>query len=167
MDVLAKDRSLVAVKSGLLRGLDLGDVVVFNGIPYAKPPVGDLRWMPPQPADGWEGVREAKEIPPQSAQNRDLGVFAMAGGQEDCLYLNVWMPKAPDTSKGILPVLVWIHGGALWVGAGSYHDGRKLAVQGNTIVVTINYRLGILGVLAHPALVEEALPWGNYGFMDQ
>lgn len=161
------DGTQVKVKTGRLRGLDLGEVVVFNGVPFAKPPVGEFRWRPPEPPEPWQGVRDAIEVPPQCAQNRYLGVFARPGGQEDCLYLNVWMPKAPKRNKGKLPVMVWIHGGALWVGAGSDHDGRKLAAQGGTIVVTINYRLGLLGMFAHPAIIDEGQPWGNYGLMDQ
>jgi para-nitrobenzyl esterase len=157
----------VATRNGALRGLDLGNVVVFHGIPFASPPVGDLRWMPPQPANDWKDVRDATDIPPRCAQNRYLGVFAKEGGQEDCLYLNVWMPKNADSSLGKLPVMVWIHGGALWVGAGSDYDGRKLAAHGNAIVVTINYRLGILGMFAHPAIALAGHSWGNFGLMDQ
>ena len=161
------DDSVVVVKNGALRGLTLANVTLFNGIPYARPPIGDLRWAPPEPAEDWPGVRDATAVAPQCAQNRYLGVFARAGGQEDCLYLNVWMPRTPDPSAGKLPVMVWIHGGALWCGAGSDHDGSKLAARGNTVVVTLNYRLGLLGMFAHPALASTGQAFGNFGLMDQ
>lgn len=158
---------MVTVKSGALLGVDNGDAILFNGIPYARPPVGVLRWMPPEPAAGWKGVREAIAIPPQCAQNAYLGVFSKPGGQEDCLYLNVWMPKTADPHRSKLPVMVWIHGGGLRCGAGSDYNGLKLAVLGNCIVVTINYRLGMLGIFAHPALAASGQPFGNFGLMDQ
>lgn len=161
------EHSAIETKNGGLRGLDLGTVVVFKGIPYARPPVGALRWAPPQPCENWSGVREAIADPPQCAQNRYLGVFAKPGGQEDCLYLNVWRPKAASMSGRKLPVMVWIHGGALWVGSANDYDGGKLAAHGQAIVVTINYRLAMLGMFAHPSLIDRGEPWGNFGLMDQ
>ncbi len=165
----------VRVSAGLLRGAESGDVVAFKGIPYAKPPVGDLRWRAPVPAPAWTGVKDATAFgnaclqPPQSPTGLYSGGLAPMG--EDCLSLNVWAPKAAQ-AKGAkkLPVMVWIHGGSL-VGGGSsepLYDGAKLARKG-IVFVSINYRLGILGYLAHPALSAESPQHlsGNYGLLDQ
>ncbi len=167
------DAAQVKVAQGVLQSADTDDqgIVAFKGIPYAQPPVGNLRWMPPQAAQSWDGVRDAKEYGNQSAQNEDLGVFAAAGGSEDCLYLNVFYDeKAVEEAKAKgekLPVFVWIHGGALYVGAGSDYNPTKLAKEGKAIVVTFNYRLGLLGAFAHPAIDAENHAKVNYGLMDQ
>jgi para-nitrobenzyl esterase len=160
----------VQVGAGLLRGVEDGGVAAFKGIPYAKPPVGDLRWRPPAPAPAWTGVRGAKSFgnacpqPPQSPTGLYSG--GLAPMSEDCLTLNVWAPSGANK----LPVMVWIHGGAL-VGGGSsepLYDGVKLARQG-IVLVSINYRLGLLGYLAHPSLSAESPQHlsGNYGLLDQ
>ncbi|HEU0221659.1 MAG TPA: carboxylesterase family protein [Paracoccaceae bacterium] len=162
---MAEGSMIAATAGGQVRGADLGEVTVYYGIPYAAPPVGALRWTPPQPAEGWEGVRDGTLPPSQCPQNAELGVFSKPGGSEDCLYLNVYVPR--ETDGGSLPVLAWIHGGGYFVGTGNDYDGTKLAVEGKAIVVTINYRLGILGFLAHPALDAEGHAFGNYGLMDQ
>lgn len=147
---------------------------VYKGIPFAAPPVGDLRWKPPQPAASWDGVRECTEfgsVAPQTSQPfmESYPGWAMGAEQnEDCLYLNVWTPEG--ASDAPLPVMVWIHGGGYTIGSGSQglYDGRYLVQQG-VILVTTNYRLGALGFLAHEALNDESENGtsGNYGILDQ
>lgn len=145
-------------------------VRAFKGIPFAAPPVGDLRWKPPQPAGAWEGVRSAKEFGShcyQSATYKDM-VFHDPGPSEDCLTLNVWTPA--DAEPGSLPVMVWIYGGGFVAGGTSEHrqDGQYLAHK-NVVVVSMNYRLGIFGFFTYPQLVDESIHHaaGNYGLLDQ
>ncbi len=164
----------VRVASGLLAGtLDLdGTVRVFKGVPYARPPTGALRWRAPQAAERWDGVRPADHFGPRSVQPERpataIGYFGPEAESEDCLYLNIWTAApAPDART---PVMVWFHGGAYAVGSGALpiFDGARLARHG-VVVVTVNYRLGRLGFLAHPELSREA-PYrasGNYGLLDQ
>ena len=167
----AGERTKVAVAQGELSGeaADAG-IVRHLGVPFAAPPVGDLRWRPTQPAAAWTGVRDATRTGPACPQ--PAGAAAAGGGRpgvqsEDCLYLNVWAPAGAKD----LPVMVWIYGGAYRLGSASYpvYDGRELAKQG-VVVVAINYRIGLLGFFAHPSLTAEAgpdAPLGNYGLMDQ
>jgi para-nitrobenzyl esterase len=146
---------IVKVAQGEVQGTVADGVAIFKGLPFAAPPVGDLRWHVPQPAAKWSGVRAGN------------GFSATCAQAEDCLYLNVYEPG--DTKKGAkLPVMVWIHGGAFIFGSGSAYDGSQFARQG-VIVVTVNYRLGRAGWFAHPALTAENPkgPLGNYGLMDQ
>jgi len=157
------------IDTGQLAGVASGDVVAFKGIPYAKPPVGDLRWRAPQPATAWTGVRAADQYGPMCMQKynpKDMGVGGPAVS-EDCLTLNVWTPTQHARP---LPVMVWIHGGGFVNGSGTatLYDGAALARQG-VVVVNLNYRLGRLGFFAHPALTAETPngPLGNYGLMDQ
>jgi len=161
----------VAIDSGPVNGTSQGGVDVYRGIPYAAPPVGALRWEPPAAPAKWTAPRDATSagaICPQP--QRGDGVLAMGAGQtqsEDCLYLNVF---APHGGKN-LPVMVWIHGGAHRFGSGSgpIYDGTHFAQDG-VVLVSINYRLGLLGYFAHPALTRAAgatAPLGNYGQMDQ
>ena len=155
------------VQSGALKGVVLGDVVAFKGIPYAAAPVGDLRWRPPQPAASWPGVRPASAFGPVCIQSG--GLFGGGANQsEDCLTVNVWTPLHHEGRK--LPVMVWIHGGGFVGGSGSapYYDGASFARDG-VILVSLNYRLGRFGFFAHPALAHESPkgPLGNYGIMDQ
>ena len=160
----------VRVAGGTIDGDQTGDIRVFRGIPFAAPPVGPLRWRPPQAPAAWTGARPAHEFGPACPQaNRQdgLGGGVASNQSEDCLTLNVW---APANARG-LPVMVWIHGGGHRIGSGSFpiYDGANLARQG-VILVSINYRLGYLGYFAHPSLTAEAGPngaVGNYGFMDQ
>jgi para-nitrobenzyl esterase len=152
---------MVRVPEGWLRGTRAGGLDRYLGIPYAAPPVGALRWQPPEPPASWSGVRSAETLPPRCAQ---LGI----DGEEDCLYLNVFRPTHPRR-RGRLPVLVDIHGGSLKVGSAFDNDPSRIAESTDTIVVMINYRLGQFGFLAHPALSAESgdSASGEYGLMDQ
>jgi para-nitrobenzyl esterase len=149
---------------------DASGIRVFKGIPFAAPPVGELRWKPPQAVRSWDGVRAASEWGPRCVQSNRLGEIDPLNKRmdEDCLYLNVWTP-AKATSE-TLPVMVWIYGGSNLNGAGSQpeYDGSRLAAKG-VIVVTINYRLDVFGFLAHPELTKESgtNSSGNYGLLDQ
>jgi para-nitrobenzyl esterase len=160
---------VVRTDKGMVRGYLRDGVYRFLGIPFAAPPVGDLRWRPPEQAARWDGVRAATKFAATCAQVTTLGVFAgPANSNEDCLYLNVFTPSLRHGPKAAaLPVLVWIHGGGLVDGESNDYDGSKLASQQPTVVVTINYRLGLLGYLGHPALDAEGHDFGNYGLMDQ
>jgi para-nitrobenzyl esterase len=162
----AHDRApLVVTTGGAVRGVDGGAVDKFLGLPYAAPPVGAMRWQPPAPAARWSGVRDGSAFAPHCAQNG--GPFGVASTSEDCLYLNVFTPSGQANRLHRHPVLVWIHGGALVNGASDQYDPTRL-VDNDTVVVTINYRLGALGFLAHPALAgAPGGPTGNYGLMDQ
>jgi len=147
-----------------------GKVRTFKGIPYAAPPVGALRWKAPQPVVPWSGVRKAVDFPPRAMQGRiyDDMVFHDTGPSEDCLYLNLWMPANPPQAR--LPVMVWIHGGGFVAGASSEprQDAGNLSKKG-VLVVSMNYRMGVFGFLAHPALAQESghHASGNYGLLDQ
>jgi para-nitrobenzyl esterase len=157
------DAPVVHTKSGALRGVESrGAVESFLGVPYAAPPLGNLRWRPPQEATAWHGIREATHYSNPCAQLNNKH------SSEDCLYLNVWTPAKTFSER--LPVMVWIHGGGFLSGAGSdpKYDGTLLAKKG-VVVVTINYRLGVFGFLAHPDLTKESPHHasGNYGLMDQ
>ena len=156
----------VAVAGGEIRGAVSdrnADILAFKGIPFAAPPVGDLRWRPPESVVAWDGVRDATEAGAICVQAAGLD----SGQQsEDCLFLNVWTPRE---STEPLPVMVWIHGGGYTGGASStpLYDGTQLAADG-AVLVSINYRLNVFGFLAHPALSAESAhdASGNYGLMD-
>ncbi len=177
MGVLKVCSEPVRVETGLVRGLIVGpadDVQLYRGIPYAAPPVGDLRWRRPQAAHAWPGVRECYAFG-TAAPQKPVALLSMFPGMalgaktsEDCLYLNVWAPIR--RSERPLPVMVWIHGGGYVFGAASQalYDGANLARRG-VVVVAINYRLGPFGFLAHPQLTAESGRGasGNYGLMDQ
>ena len=167
----------VTTRSGALSGLDMGSYAVFKGVPYAAPPVGPLRWKRPQPCQPWEGVRPATEFAPgcpQTPHDPDSFYYKEfyrgdhSPKSEDCLYLNVYTPaKAPGEK---LPVLFWVHGGAFTHGWSNEieFDGAPFCAQG-VILVSINYRVGLFGFLAHPLLSaenEEGIS-GNYGLYDQ
>jgi para-nitrobenzyl esterase len=157
---------VISTADGAVRGTTAGTVQEFLGIPYAAPPVGPLRWRPPQAAAPWSGVRDATTFGPNCAQPGGLP-FGIASSSENCLYLNVYAPAGAQHRTGTRPVLVWIHGGGLWLGEGQDYDPAQLVAAG-TVVVTINYRLGALGFLAHPALADRpGGSAGNYGLMDQ
>jgi para-nitrobenzyl esterase len=151
------------VRDGQIRGTDSRGMYEYLGLPYAAPPVGPLRWRAPQPSARWHGIRNATGFAPHCPQ--PIGVFGRASTSEDCLYLNVFAPAGHR--RGGLPVMVWIHGGAFVGGESDDYDPAGLVADG-VIVVTINYRLGALGFLAHPALAARpGGPTGDYGLMDQ
>ena len=161
----------VDTTSGPVQGFVGQGIYQYLGIPYAAPPVGDLRWRPPQPPTPWTKVRQTVSFGATCAQITELGVFAgPANNNEDCLYLNVFTSQTGSSGKALKPVLMWIHGGGLVDGESNDYDASKLVAGGQAganVVVTINYRLGLLGYLAHPALDAEGHPFGNYGLMDQ
>ncbi|MDI1492823.1 MAG: hypothetical protein OHK93_004606 [Ramalina farinacea] len=165
----------IEIESGLLAGLHLSDDTRdFRGIPYGAPPVEDLRWRPPQRPLCWSGVRSAREFGPSSLQFPPPATSLYSGGEtdfsEDCLYLNVRTGPEGSDDNNPRPVLVWFHMGAFLFGSGSnpIYNGAELVARG-IIVVTVNYRLGRLGFLAHPELSAESghQASGNYGIMDQ
>lgn len=189
-----KNAPLVMVSSGYLEGSWQKEIAVFKGVPYAKPPVGELRWRPPQPVESWHGIREAKKFSPTAWQvmaGLETFLTGIIEGQgwsrlrtssikaftklipppkqsEDCLYLNIRSSQIDPNAK--LPVMVWIHGGDHQDGSASdpYYDSNALAEKG-VVLVTINYRLGLLGYYAHPELSAESEQGvsGNYGTLDQ
>lgn len=148
------------------------DVQAYLGIPYAAPPIGELRFRPPSPVEAWEGVREAKRFAPAAPQNPDpmlieSGYFVPPTSEKDCLNLNVWTPRADDSRR---PVLVWIHGGAYVTGSNSsgYNNGAELAATLDVVVVSINYRLGILGFLHLGHLLgDDYRDSANLAILDQ
>lgn len=158
--------TVVRTDSGLVGGTGQAGYRLFQGIPYAAPPVGALRWRPPQPSRHWRGVYDATRPRGQCAQIAPSYGGATTYG-EDCLYLNV---TAPDRPHGRSPVVVWVHGGSNETGNGADYDASKLATRGGVVVVTINYRLGVLGWLAHPGFetgADRHVQAGNYGLLDQ
>ena len=162
----------VSVSEGVLEGIIDSEtgLHLFKGIPFAAPPVGELRWRAPQAAESWEGVRQAKQFGARAMQLPIFGGMGFRSAQmsEDCLYLNVWAPA--KTAKKKLPVLVYFYGGGFAAGDGSEarYDGASMAAKG-MVAVTVNYRLGVFGFLAHPMLTEESphKASGNYGLLDQ
>ncbi|HEX3980362.1 MAG TPA: carboxylesterase family protein [Acidimicrobiales bacterium] len=170
---------VIEVRGGPIRGVRRGGLWSFSGIPYAASPAGARRWRPPAPPLPWTGVRECDRFGPVAPQVPGMMETALGGEpeqkSEDCLNLNVWTPGLDD---GRLPVMVWIHGGSFVSGSGSggLYRGGTLAGDGDVVVVTINYRLGMLGFLAHPALEDPDQTWldgeawrgfGNWGLADQ
>jgi para-nitrobenzyl esterase len=164
----------VRLDSGAIAGTSgtSADVRVFKGIPFAAPPVGPLRWRPPQPPASWQGVRRADQFGPRCMQRgggggRSNGAPAPPSVSEDCLYLNVWTAAASPSERR--PVILWSYGGSLTSGSGSQpeYDGEALAKKG-VVFVTYNYRLGPFGFFAHPELSKESgrNASGNYGLMD-
>lgn len=155
----ASDPTLVTIESGAIRGVASESVISFKGIPYAAPPVGELRWRVPQPVARWDGVLPASEFGPACMQTDNVPK------SEDCLTLNVWRPA---TATAPLPVMVWIHGGGLAHGSAAGYPLDAMAAKG-VVMVSLNYRLGRFGFFAHPALASEAPEdlRGNYGYLDQ
>jgi len=153
--------SLVKVEGGMAQGTVADGLTVFKGIPFAAPPVGNLRWKAPQPVAQWDTVLQAKQFAPDPVQ----GWGDKAKQSEDCLYLNIWTPAKFTNDK--IPVLVWIYGGGFNGGATSYYNGEHLARKG-VVLVSIAYRVGILGFMAHPELSAESPNHvsGNYGLLD-
>lgn len=169
---LTSDKSLPSVKTanGLLQGTQVSGISMFKGVAYAQPPVGELRWKEPQPLKNWEGTRRADHFAPRAMQlpiYSDMQ-FRSDGISEDCLYLNIWSPAKKQNEE--LPVLVYFYGGGFRAGDGSEYryDGENMARRG-IVSITVNYRLGVFGFLAHPDLTNESAHHasGNYGLMDQ
>ncbi len=167
----APGEPVVAIDSGRLLGRAESSLVSFKGVPYAAPPLGELRWREPQPVAPWQGTRSAQALGKSCIQKPSLSIDSGAGDPrpmgEDCLNLNVWTPRVEPGAK--LPVMVWIHGGALIFGSGglAVYDGTPLAQRG-AVVVTINYRMGALGFFAHPGLAKaQAGGPVNFGLLDQ
>src|SRR5262249_9022384 len=162
----------VEVSTGRLEGVREDGVLVFRAIPFARPPVGALRYEPPRPVEPWPGGRDATRFGPAATQTRGLIGPSVGSDQpesaEDCLTLNVWTPATNGARR---PVMVWIHGGAFTIGSGSQRvfDSATLARRGDTVIVTINYRLGALGFLRlSDTPIGRALPAsGNEGLLDQ
>ncbi|MEZ4699034.1 MAG: carboxylesterase family protein [Rhodothermales bacterium] len=160
----------VRTAQGLVEGVSESGVRAFKGIPFAQPPVGDLRWREPQPAEGWDGVRKTDRFGPRCMQRPLFGDmnFRSDDMSEDCLYLNVWTPATSPDDR--LPVLVYFYGGGLFTGDGSEprYDGERIAREG-IVSLTANYRLNIFGFFAHPELTAESpnRASGNYGYLDQ
>ena len=162
---------VVAIASGKLRGVSEAGVDSYKGIPFAEPPVGELRWRPPMPIAAWQGVRDVTAMQHDCMQLPAPSEAAPGGTttpSEDCLYLNVWAPTGSHGKH--LAVMVWIYGGGFLNGGASpaVYDGTAFAQRG-VVLVTFNYRLGRFGFFAHPALTAEQStgPLGNYGYMDQ
>jgi para-nitrobenzyl esterase len=160
---------LIQTNSGVIQGYydEISGVKAFLGIPYAKPPIGDLRWKRPQPVEGWSQTRAALSYSAACWQHNDSA--ELVNQSEDCLYLNIWAPKENTQN---MPVMVFIHGGSFVDGSGNMkiHKGNLLSQKGNVVIVTINYRLGIFGFMTHDLLSSEdpAYPTsGNYGLLDQ
>jgi para-nitrobenzyl esterase len=169
---LTPDHDMPTVKTanGILRGIELSGISMFKGVPYAQPPVGDLRWKEPQPLKNWDGTRKADHFAARAMQlpiYSDMN-FRSDGVSEDCLYLNIWTPS--KTGNEGLPVLVYFYGGGFTAGDGSEfrYDGESMARRG-IVSVTVNYRLGVFGFMAHPELTKESAHHasGNYGLLDQ
>jgi para-nitrobenzyl esterase len=169
--IVAFAQMQVKIANGMLEGVtEKSGVHSFKGIPFAQPPIGDLRWKEPQPVNNWGGVRKCDAFgynPMQKKVFGDMG-FRTPGMSEDCLYLNVWVPA--NASKEKLPVLVYFYGGGFVAGDGSErrYDGESMAKRG-IIALTVNYRLGVFGFMAHPELTKESAHQssGNYGLLDQ
>ncbi|MBK7724543.1 MAG: carboxylesterase family protein [Dehalococcoidia bacterium] len=158
---------IATTRQGTVRGFERHALLYFRGIPYARPPVGELRWAVAQPPEPWDGVRDATEYGPNSLQSSIASDIPLPPQprrpmSEDCLYLNVVTPGL----SGSRPVMVWIHGGGFTTGSGADFAGRQLAERG-VVVVAMNYRLGALGSLALPALADRKGRLTNFGLRDQ
>ena len=162
---------VVQINCGKLQGLEKEGILAFKGIPYAAPPLGKLRWQPPADPIPWTGIRDASEYGQWALQNKsemDSIMGTEEGEQsEDCLTLNVWTPRLDNAKR---PVMVWIHGGGFTIGAGSQgvYEGRTLSKHGDVVIVTINYRLGVLGFINLEQVTNGKIPaTGNEGLLDQ
>ncbi|OGO00653.1 MAG: hypothetical protein A2Y90_02895 [Chloroflexi bacterium RBG_13_52_12] len=169
----SSQQSVVSTKAGKVEGYQEGGLYVFKGIPYAAPPIGELRWMPPQSVKPWSGVRSAVKYGYISPQNPmpiaapGMAVFEKESQNEDCLFLNIWTPGLDDARR---PVMLWIHGGAFIIGSGTepFLEGGKLAKRGDIVLVSINYRMGAFGFMNLKEVTGGKIPaTGNEGLLDQ
>ncbi len=166
----AQDAPQAQTGNGILEGINESGIKVFKGVPFAAPPVGNLRWAAPQPVQKWDGIRKADEFGPNPMQENVFGdmMFGTKKMSEDCLYLNIWTPAKTMDEK--LPVFIYFNGGGLMAGSGSEprYAGLPMARRG-IVAITANYREGIFGFFAHPQLSKETSykGSGNYGFLDQ
>jgi para-nitrobenzyl esterase len=162
--------AVVETTNGPIRGITKDGMDQFLGIPFAAPPVGNLRWEPPQEPKPWSHVLDVDKLSKTCVQTNTLGVFAEPSLNEDCLYLNVYRPGdkgARQDGAKRLPVMVWIHGGGWFDGSANEYNPAWLVKKGDTVFVSINYRLNIFGFFAPPSVKGKDGPIGNYGFMDQ
>jgi para-nitrobenzyl esterase len=159
------DAGVVRTAMGSVRGMEASDYRLFQAIPYAAPPVGPLRWQLPRPPARWSGMLDATRAGPQCMQDTGPNPRVGKPTSENCLTLNVWTPARGQHNEK-RPVMVWIHGGGFVNGSGDIYHARWLAAKGHIVVVTLNYRLGALGFLAHPSLGAPGTV-GNYGLADQ
>lgn len=160
-DTVPADPTVVRTTDGPVKGSVTGQVRHFDGIPYAAPPVGELRWKQPQPVAKWTDVRPATKQGPACAQADESGEGLLKGTSEDCLYLNVTAPAS--TSGTLEPVVVWLHGGGYSSGSGNDYDSDRMVAGGNVVTVAVNSRLGVFGFFGHPDLPDS----GSYGLADQ
>lgn len=151
--ILAKKPTVVRLEAGTLQGVADHQIVRFQGIPYAAPPVGALRWTAPQPIQSWSGIREATTLASPCPQGENIL-------NEDCLYLNLTVPRSSNRAK---PVMLWLHGGGLVGGTGNTYDPQRLALEGDVIIATVNFRLGVFGYFGYPNLAGS----GTFGLQDQ
>jgi para-nitrobenzyl esterase len=165
------NKAIVTLSLGQLEGTCQEGVFTFKGVPFARPPVGEWRWLPPQPIEPWQGVLQARQFGTTAPQNLMLPGPDLMGEpepqSEDCLYLNIWSPGLDNKRR---PVMVWIHGGAFSIGSGSspMHEGSVLARRNDVVVVTLNYRLNLLGFLNLKEATDGKIPaTGNEGLLDQ
>lgn len=156
----------VETKEGPVKGFVANNVAEFLGIPYAAPPVGNLRWRPPRKHESWTKVLHATAYGPQCAQTQERPFNGPPNNNEDCLYINVFTPNLDAGNKSKVPVMFWSYGGGEADGESNDYDGSKLAAQGHVVVVTFNYRMNLMGFLAHPALNNEGHLFANYGLLD-
>lgn len=169
LDSQTGDGDLVRTEQGLVQGKRVGQVSEFLGLPFAAPPVADLRWRAPAPPASWKGVREATDFRSMCVQpGTDAAGKPVAKGSEDCLYLNVFRPSRRHNGQ-LLPVMIFVHGGSNIRQDASSYDPSILVESNDILVVTINYRLSVFGFLALPSLDAEAADTssGNYGLLDQ
>jgi para-nitrobenzyl esterase len=175
MKLIAQE-PVIRTENGIVSGIKSGNISIFKGIPFAAPPIGDLRWRAPQPVKNWTGVLKCNEFSASPMQNKPVPFMMWTKEfitppeklSEDCLYLNIWTPDRSAKKK--LPVFVWIYGGGFSSGSAAcaIYDGEKMSKQG-VVFVSFNYRVGVLGFLAHPELSSESpnKVSGNYGLLDQ
>ena len=157
---------VVHTVEGEVQGISVNGVNEFLGIPYAAPPIGELRWRPPQDVARWTQTLAATKFGKTCAQPK-RGIFTRPSNKEDCLFLNIYTADPLPAAAAKRPVMVWFYGGGMYSGESDDYDGSKLAHRGGVVVVTLNYRVGAFGFFSHPAINGEGYPARDYGIMDQ